>query len=83
MDRQELAEIKGKIREYESITIGLDIGITDNAAISIAQVNKDSLYQLYGKTYKGGDEDCIKLVDLLKLKETTNFKALSDKEERE
>ena len=77
---RELAEIKGKLKEYESIHIGIDVGFKDLTGISIMQIEKEQIYILYGKALAQGSEEHITLIDLIKLKRQDNFVELKPKE---
>jgi hypothetical protein len=65
-----LEEALKLIEEYESISIGIDVGVKDGTAIMVAEADKkgESVYILHSRTYFEGDSEYIKLKDLIELK---------------
>ena len=65
---REITKLKKELAEYESVSIGIDVGFKDATAIMIAHPDENGTYILHSKTYQPGDEEYIKLKDLIELK---------------
>ena len=81
--KEENKSLKEKLKIYESVNIGVDVGDSGEAGLFIGVVHNKLVYAVSSQTLLPGDEKCIKLKDAISLANETDFKTLAEFMEEE